>query len=471
MQHKSAYVWGLLGRFAPQGIHLITTMILARCLTPEDYGKVGVLAIIFTVANVLLDAGLGGSLVKEKKLTSVDCSTIGLFNLIVSVIIYAILFVSADYVEAYFAIEDLSSILRYISLVFPFTALGIVPKALLNRKLAFKETFFNSIVGVIVASVVSVIMAFNGCGVYSLVAYQVVVESVTVICNCITAKYVISFQFSFASLKRLLPFGIYTSLITIIDTVYGNLMTVLIGKYLTVQQAGYMSQAQKIEGVSAASIASAVNIVSFPIMTKLKDDKTSFEKEAMSTISIISSFSFPILMTIAVFSEEVLRILLGSQWIGASNYLQILSFAGMFIIIETLVRNFVKSLCEVKRLLYATIIKRIVGICIIIITFCISSSGIAYGYLMSSIVGFLINLILYTKLMKISAKKIMYKILMIMLPNILYFFIMYFTCKFVYNGEIVKIIVAFIMLLSIYLLYLPLLGISVVDYLKGYIKK
>jgi len=471
MQHKSAYVWGLLGRFAPQSIHLITTMILARCLTPEDYGKIGVLAIIFTVANVLLDAGLGGSLVKEKKLTPVDCSTIGFFNLIVSAVIYTILFVSADYVEAYFEIDDLSSILRYISLVFPFTALGIVPKALLNRKLAFKETFYNSIVGVIVASIVSIIMAFNGCGVYSLVAYQVVVESVTVLCNCITAKYVILLQFSFASLKRLLPFGLFTSMITIIDTVYGNLMTVLLGKYLTVQQAGYMSQAQRIEGVSASSIASAINIVSFPIMTKLKDDKSSFEKEAMSTITMIASFSFPLLVTIAVFAKEVLMILLGSQWVDASEYLQVLSFAGMFIIIEALVRNFVKSLCEVKKLLYATILKRVVGICIIIVSFFISTSGVVYGYLVSSIVGFSINLFLYTRLMNISANKIVLRVIMIMLPNLLYFAFMFLIGFTFLNNEIVRVLLAVVILSLIYLLYLPLLGVNIIDYIKNFIRK
>ena len=219
MQHKSAYIWGLIGKFGPQCLHLLTTMILARFLTPEDFGMIGVLSIIFVVANTLLDSGLGGSLVKEKEISPIDCSSIGVFNLAVSLTIYIILFLFANSIEQYFNIDGLSIVVRTISLVFPISAFGIVPKAMLNRKLAFRQSCYNSLVGVVFASLISIIAAYCGVGVMALVLYQIVVTGVTVICNYASSSYHFHISFSWVSLKRLLPFGVTTTIITVINTV------------------------------------------------------------------------------------------------------------------------------------------------------------------------------------------------------------------------------------------------------------
>ena len=271
MKNKTAYIWGLIGRFAPQVIYLATTMILARFLTPDDFGQIGVLSVIFTVAYVLMDSGLGGSLIKEKDISDIDCSSIAFFNLCISVSIYALLFLLSDTLETYFEVEGLSNVIRVLGLVFPITAFGIVPRALLNRNLQFKKVSENLILAVILAATVSIIIAILGGGVYALVSYQLANNLIIVILNSIALKYHFSIKFSLSSLKRLLPFGITTSIITVVDTVYENILTTFTGKYMNIQEAGYLYQAKRLEESLTQSIATTIGSVSFPIMTRLKN--------------------------------------------------------------------------------------------------------------------------------------------------------------------------------------------------------
>ena len=288
MQNKKAYLWGLLSRFAPQAIYFSTTLILVRFVTPDAFGTIGVLSVIFTVANILLDSGLGGSLIKEKVISDIDCSSIGLFNIVVSLTIYLTLFSTSTYIQDYFNIEGLANVVKIISIVFPITAIGIVPLTLLKRSLQFDKIFISSIYSVTLASIVAIIIAVLDGDVYALVAYQIIVNLVNVVLSFVFSKYKISIKFSYSSLKRLIPFGFFTSVVSIVDTIYENIMTMLTGKFLNVQSAGYLYQAKRLEEATSTSAAMAVGIVAFPILTKLKDDLCVFRTECTKTLDAIS---------------------------------------------------------------------------------------------------------------------------------------------------------------------------------------
>ena len=465
MQNKTAYIWGIASRFLPQTIYLGTTMILARFLTPDDFGEIGVLSIIFLVANILLDSGLGGSLVKEKFITPIDCSTIQIFNLIVSLFIYLFLFLSASIFESFFEIDGISNVLRVISLVFPISAFGIVPKAILNRGLKFKIVFYNSLIGVIVGSISAIFLAVNGGGVYALVSYQIVNVATSVFFNYISSKYKFSIAFSLFSLKKLLPFGVLTTLVTVIDTVYENLITTLTGKYLNVQQAGYMYQAKRIEETMSNSLAVAISTVAFPVLTKIKDDKVLFLKEADSTFKTLVCLTFPLLMCVAIFSKEIVFFLFGEQWLAAAFYLEALTFAGMFILMETLIRNFIKALCEVRKLFYATLFKRSIGIIIILIATMISPSLAIYAYIISSLIAYIVNMALYCFLLHNSFFKRFIECFVYLFPSL----ILYILLKYSFVADcdlLIKIMISFILLLIIYFIALPLLGVNILNWLR-----
>lgn len=433
MQNKKAYLWGGVSKIAPAAIQLLTNMSLARFLTPGDFGTIGVLSVIFLVANVLVEAGLGGSLIKEKMISKQDCSTIATFNLGISIVLYVFLYLLAPYIEAYFAISGLTLIVRLLSLTFIIGAIGLVPRALLIRELHFGILCMITVGGVLLSSIVSILMAIYGCGVFSLVAFQLVNVLITSSMVIIVTRYSLSLHFNIDSFKRLFSFGFFTTIISIIDTVYENLLTVLTGKYLDISQAGYLSQAKKLEEGMTTSIALTITNVNFPIMTKLKDDLAKFRNEAISLMKIIIKLVFPLLFFIIIFSKQIIELLFGVEWIPAAFYLSALMWAGMILIIETLLKSYIKSLCAVKSLLNVTFLKRFFGVIIILSMLLVNSEWIVYGYILSSFIGMLFNAYLYSNLIGISIFSLFLTILKVAVPSFLSFILIVLAQYFVDN--------------------------------------
>lgn len=471
MQNKKAYLWGLLSRFAPQAIYLLTTLILARFVTPDAFGTIGILAVIFTVANILLDSGLGGSLIKEKTISDIDCSSIGLFNIVISLTIYFTLFFTSTYIQDYFNIDGLANVVKTISIVFPITAIGIVPLSLLKRNLQFEKIFISSISGVTLASIAAIIIAVLGGDVYALVAYQIIVNLVNVILNFVFSKYKIVIKFSYSSFKRLLPFGFFTSVVSIVDTIYENLMTMLTGKFLNVQTAGYLYQAKRLEEATSTSAAMAFGIVAFPILTKFKDDLYVFRTECIKTLDTISLIAFPLLIIVSMFSEEIIILLFGKQWILSAPYLKVLMICGVFIMTEQLMLSFIKSLGKVERLMYFTLVKRIVGLSILFATLIINAHLLIYGYLLTTIIGCAVNILLYSILTKQKTYKVFGHILNNMWPSF-FIFIICHIIDTVFCVELhIRIFIVAIFMCTYYMLYLRVRGINVVNVVKSFIEK
>lgn len=471
MQNKKAYLWGLLSRFAPQAIYLLTTLILARFVTPDAFGTIGVLAVIFTVANILLDSGLGGSLIKEKNISDIDCSSIGLFNIVVSLTIYLTLFFTSTYIQDYFNIEGLANVVKTISIVFPITAIGIVPLTLLKRNLQFDRIFISSISGVILASIVAIIIAVLGGDIYALVAYQIIVNLVNVILNFAFSKYKLSIKFSYSSLKRLIPFGFFTSVVSIVDTIYENIMTMLTGKFLNVQTAGYLYQAKRLEETTSTSVAMAVGTVAFPILTKLKDDLCVFRTECIKTLDTISLIAFPLLIVVSIFSEEVIILLFGKQWVLSASYLKVLMICGIFILTEQLMLSFIKSLGKVDRLMYFTLVKRIIGLSVLLATLLLDANLLVYGYLITTVIGCAFNVLLYSILTKQHMYKVYVHILNNMLPSIFIFIIYQIIDTYLCVELYIRIFIVAIFMCTYYMLYLRVRGINIVNIVKSFIEK
>ena len=421
MRNKKAYLWGILSRILPSAIQLGTNILLARFLSPNDFGIIGILAVIFTVANVLVDSGLGGSLVKEKIISKEDCSTIGCFNLVISSVLYILLFILSPYIELYFEIENLTIIIRLLTLTFIIGALSLVSKSILLRELRFGALCVISIISILIASIVAIIMAVYRYGIYSLVAFHLIHSLLSTILTIYISKYSLSYKFNKESFKRLFSFGVFTTISSVIDSIYENLITTLTGKFLNISQAGYLSQAKKIEEGICSSIVLTIANVSFPIMTKLKDDKIKFKDEAYSLMRVVVCFIFPILLISIIFSENIIVFIFCKQWLPASYYFSLLISAGLLLIIEALLRTFIKSLCAVKELMYVTLVKRFIGIFLIIICSIINANWIIYGYIISCVIGVIMNTYLYAAKIKSKTINIIYSIVKLMIPSLLLF--------------------------------------------------
>lgn len=469
MQHKSDYIWALIGRFTPQFIYLVTTMILARILSPSDFGMIGVLSIFFVIANTLMDAGLGGSLVKELKLTKIDCSTIFVFNFTVSLLLYLLLFLLSDSIERYFNVDGLASVVKVLCIIFLINSWGLVPRSLLTRSLRFKILTIINIVGVLAAAVASIGFAILQYGVFALVAYQLTEAFVKVILSIRASRFVISFGFSWSSLRRLIPFGIFTTFTTIIDTVYENLITFLFGKYLNMQQAGYLSQAKRLEEVPSQSIATTISSVAFPVLTHLRNDSARFTYECNNTFKTVLLLALPLLFTVALFSNSIILLIFGPQWQPASHYLSLLVFAAIFLIAETLNRSFIKATTRVEMLLNYTIIKRIVGISIIVICLYFGTQYVLPGYIISTFIGFLFNIFLLSRVSDVTVWTQLKLFTFVLLPSVIYYVTMY--CIFLCVHSLIAQIVINLSILSLYYFgILRLYNINIYAWLLIFIK-
>jgi len=459
MLHKGEYIWALVGRFLPLFIYLVTTMILARYLSPDDFGMIGVLSIFFMVANTLMDAGLGGSLVKEKSLSKLDCSTIFVFNIAISLTLYLLLFAFADVIETYFETLGLAMVVRVLCLIFLINAWGLVPRSLLIRDLRFRTLTIINVVGVIAAAVSSVALAMLQFEVYALVAYQIVNALVTVLLSIRASRFVVSFRFSRSNLKRLLPFGIFTTLTTTIDTIYENLITFLFGKYLNMQQAGFLSQAKRLEEVPSQSVAQTISNVAFPVLTQLRNDGLRFAKECNNTFKSVLLLALPLLFTMSVFSEPIIWLVYGEQWRPAAPYLSLLIFAAVFHIAETLNRAFIKSTTQVAQLLNYTLIKRLLGIAAILVFLFVETKLALIGYILSTFVGFILNVHLLSRISEITIIGQVRLFLTVLLPSVIYYIIM---CAVSANVDSLpmQIAVAVFLLVAYYLGVLRLYGMD-----------
>ena len=450
MQNKQEYLWAMIGRFAPQIIYLLTTIILARFLTPNDFGIIGVLSVFFMVANVLMDAGLGGSLIKERSISDVDCSTIFVFNILISHLLYVVIFFCSDLLEQYFKIEGLSSVVKILCLVFVINSWGLVPLAILTRKLQFKSISVCVIISVLLASFGAIILAIYNCGVYALVVYQIIQAFVSVVLYYIYSKYCISFKFSFKSFKRLIPFGFFTTCSVVIDTVYENIMTFLFGRFLDIKQAGFLYQAKRIEEVPSKTLITTINNVAFPVLTKIANDTIRFKNEANTIFKTIILLLAPLLATIAIFSKLIIKLILGAQWGDAAPYLSLLMFASIFLIMETLNRNFIKSLGAVELLFKITLIKRCIGLLIIFLCLIKSIEWVLYGYIISSAIGYIVNLFAYSSLVNEKTFIQVRLTVLLLLPALIYYCIMKYSCCLT-NILLFQIFCSLILLLVYYL--------------------
>ena len=457
MQNKSAYIWSLVGRVVPQAIYLGTTMVLARFLSASDFGILGILSVFLMVANTLLDAGFGGSLVNEEDLTKDDCSTVFTFSVGMSCLLYLFMFFAAPFIESFYTVKGLTAIIRILCLIFPIQAFALVPSSLWVKQLRFRRLTIIRIVAITCASVLSIIYAYFKRDVYSLVIYQLCQAFVITVCVNLNSTYKFQFLFKKESFSRLFSFGLFTTLANIVDTIYENLLAMIFGKAVSVQEAGYLSQAKRIEEISTQTVTQTINTTSFPILTKKKYNLLEFSNEASSIFSFSVLMITPLMLVLSLFSEPIIVLLFGNEWSNAAPYLSLLSVAGVFIIMETLNRTFIKSLGEVTELFRVTLIKRAIGIGILIACLLIDVKFILYGYILSSVIAYLINQRVYTKIIRIPFFRSVYETLFLLIPSLVFFVVIVIVLSVIETRCIQVLITVFFLLLYYLTVYIYLM--------------
>lgn len=394
----SGMMWTTVQRFAGMGISFISGIILARLLTPEDYGAIGMLTIFMLVAQAFLDGGFASALIQKKRPTQEDYSTVFWFNLGMSIVLYLILFVSAPFIADFYHMPILCDVLRVQALVLIISAITIVQANQLTKQFQFKKIAIVSLLASIVSLAVTILMAYKGYGVWSLVVQGLLLSAIPSVIYWFTNKWYPSFQFSPNSFKELFSFGGYMFLVHLINEISNNIQGLLIGRVYSADTMGFYSKARGTEKLASNTITQALKQVTFPLYAELQNDNVRLINAIKRLTLLISFFTFPLMLILILLAKPLFVLLYSDRWIDSVPYFQILCFAGIPGCLQSVNLQAIAAIGKSKATFSWTLIKRGVGLLLMVLgMYFYDMWGLLIGMVLSIWLMYLINIYLVSK--------------------------------------------------------------------------
>lgn len=389
----SGVFWAAIQKYSSMGISLISGVVLARLLTPDDYGSIGMLAIFMSLAQVFIDAGFGSALIQKKNVSQADYSTVFYFNMVMSGIIYLFLFLSAPYIATFYRMPILSGVLRTIGLVLFLYSLNIIQLNQVRKAMQFKSLSIITVSSYSIALIITIYLAYAGWGVWALVVQQIVAAFIQCICLWIYSNWRPSFMFSWSSFRCLFGFGSYMFLTRIISTISEKISGLVIGRLYTASTMGYYSKAETTEDMASMSISSVLIQITYPLYSSLQDDK---ERLIYSIKLITSTLSFvmtPIMCLLILLAKPIFVILYSEKWLPGVPFFQILCVAGIAKCLQAVNYQAVAAVGKSKIMFKWEVVKRISDVILMIIgILCYGLLGLLWGKVISMWLAFLINI-------------------------------------------------------------------------------
>lgn len=399
----SGMIWSFVQRFGTMAISLVSNIVLARLLTPDDYGTIGMLMIFIAVANTFVDGGFGSALIQKKEPTKEDYSTIFWWNMFLSLVLYGVLYVCAPAVARFYDLPLLSQVLRVQGFVLILNALSIIQQNQLRKQLKFKRLASVTVVSAVLSAGIAIVLAYMGWGVWALVAQQLMLSGFNAIQFWLLNKWVPLLTFSKDSFKQLFGFGGFMLLSSLINTIFNNINGLIIGRFFSTSTMGYFSQAKKIEDATTMSVTSVVEQVTYPILSEHQNDKEKMrcilKRFNTSTFFIVT----PMMLLICLFAEPIIVFLFTEKWLPAAPYLKILALHGIPMGLQGVNYNAIAAIGKSKTIFATTIVKRIMTISLMLLGVYIADvEGLLWGMVISSSLIILYNMILVSRCLDYS---------------------------------------------------------------------
>ena len=331
--------WGLLSSGGTQLLNLIIGIFLARLLSPEEYGIVGMLLIFSLIAGNLQDSGFYTALINIKDIKHNDYNAVFWFNIGVSLTIYAVLFFCAPLIAAFYHQPCLVKLSRYVFLSIPISAALIVPTALLSRGLRVKEKAIVSLLALMLSGLVGIIMAFKGFSYWSLATQQVLYILITCIGRYACARWCPSFSVDFTPIKRMFAFSYKVLITAVLTTINNNVLTVVFGRLFPAAAVGNYTQANKWNTMANQLVANTVAQVAQPVFTRINDDDERERRVFGKMMRFTAFLAFPAMFGLALVAPQFILVTIGNKWLESIPLLQILCIGGAFIPFYTLYQN------------------------------------------------------------------------------------------------------------------------------------
>ncbi len=323
--------WGFIDNFVGTGITAVVSIILARILSPEEFGLVGMIAIFIALGNSLMDSGFSGALIRKENVTDKDLSTVFYTNLILSIIIYAILFVSAPFIAEFLNTPILVKLVRILSLSVLIMSFTQVQKVNYIRKIDFRTQAIISLAASLVSGIASIWMALDGYGVWSLVVQQLSKQAVVSLLLWIFSTWKPSAVFSWSSFKEMFNFGSKLLACSLISVIWNEIYSLVIGKMYNPVSVGYFTRAEKFKSLVTSNIGQVVQRVGYPVMSSIQSDPQRQVRVYRKVVRLTMLITSTLVMGLIGCADAMIEVLIGAKWLPAAEYLRILGLSGIFL--------------------------------------------------------------------------------------------------------------------------------------------
>lgn len=387
----SNLIWRFLERFGAQIVAFVVSIILARLLDPVVYGTVALVTVFTTILQVFVDSGFGMALVQKKNSDEIDFSTVFYFNIVICVFLYLIMFILAPFIARFYDNEQLSLIIRILSLVLIISGFKSIQSVYVAKHLIFKKFFFATLVGTVISAGVGIFMAYKGYGVWALIAQNLLNQGIDTIILWITVGWRPKRVFSFKRLKSLFSFGWKLLASALLDVGYNQLRALIVGKKYSAEDLAYYNRGEQIPNLAISNINNSIDSVLLPSMSIAQEDKQRVKQMLKRSISVSSFVLLPVMAGIAVTANSLVAVLLTEKWNAAIPYMQLFCLIYAFYPIHTANLNAMKAMGRSDYFLKLEIIKKIIGIGLLLGAMWISVQAIVISLLIANLLSLIIN--------------------------------------------------------------------------------
>ena len=387
----SNFIWRFAERCGAQIVTFIVSIVLARLLDPSVYGTVALVTVFTTILQVFIDSGLGTALIQKKDADDLDFSSVFYFNLVMCLMLYGVMFFCAPFIASFYKDESLTAIVRVVSITLIISGVKGIQQAYVSRHMLFKRFFFSTIGGTIASAFIGIMMAYAGYGVWALVIQQLSNMTVDTLILWITVKWRPKKMFSWKRLKELFSFGWKLLCSSLIDTVYTNIRSLIIGKMYSAADLAYYNQGEKFPKLIVGNINSSIDSVLLPTMSNAQDDKERVKNMTRRAIKTSTYIMAPLMMGLAFCAEPIVKLVLTDKWLECVPYMRIFCITYMFYPIHTSNLNAINALGRSDLFLKLEIEKKIVGIVLLLSTMWFGVKAMAYSLLVSCMLSQMIN--------------------------------------------------------------------------------
>lgn len=461
-------IWTFAQQFSVQIINFVVQIILARLLVPEDFGLVAMLSIFISLGNMLMEGGMTTSLIRTKNPDQLDYSTVFFVNVLVSLFIYVLFFLFSSSIGAFFGYPILSVMIKLYALTFVIRSFAAVHVVKLTKEMDFKTQMKLQIPSTLIGAVVGVVMAKHGYGVWSLVWMSLVQVFVFTVQNWLFLAWKPTLQFSYERLKFHFDFGYKMTVSGVLDTIYTNLYTIVIGKFFSPAIVGYYNQAETMRLFPVNQISAAMGKVTYSLFSNLSNDeqlKSAYKTVMKSVLFVV----IPIMLFLVIISEELFFILFGEKWLPAVPYFQILAIASIVRPVSLYNLNVLKVKGRSDLFLKVEVYKKVIGVIAMAVSLPFGIMPLVYSLTIVSYLFTWINMSFAGKLINYSTFEQVSDIYKLFFFGIVSALLAYFFKLFLLENEMLKVVVILIaglFFVSIYCMQVFFLDKKMISTLK-----